>query len=181
VILLAFFFALAWLPLFMIRTETLSAALPLYSRSERLSVYGARIFMSIHMTVACVWVSLIEAPSWRTITGCTIFVSGIAFWLWTRVAIGPVRVRTLPTDPPVRFQRNGPFGVVRNPLYFGLLVSAAGPAIVIGAPLPFVTLGLAAIVFAIRAHQDEARLHALVGEAYASYCRDVKRLVPFVW
>jgi protein-S-isoprenylcysteine O-methyltransferase Ste14 len=182
VILLAFAFALGWLPLFMIRTESLSAALPFYSRSERLSVFAARIIMSVHMTVACWSVSLTAAaPWWRTVAGITIFLLGMAFWVWARVAIGPIRVRTLPTDPPARLRRDGAFGLVRNPLYFGLLVSAAGPAIVAGTALPFATLTLAVIVFALRARQEEVRLHAQLGQAYATYCRDVKRLLPFVW
>ena len=33
----------------------------------------------------------------------------------------------------------------------------------------------------IRAEQEERRLHAQLGPAYADYCRTVKRLIPFVW
>ena len=70
---------------------------------------------------------------------------------------------------------------MRNPLYFSYLVCAAGPAIVAARPILLVSLAACFAALAMRAAQEERRLHAQLGASYAAYCRDVKRLIPFVW
>jgi protein-S-isoprenylcysteine O-methyltransferase Ste14 len=38
-----------------------------------------------------------------------------------------------------------------------------------------------AVAIGVRALQEEKRLRAQLGAQYEDYCREVKRLVPFVW
>jgi len=70
---------------------------------------------------------------------------------------------------------------VRNPLFFGYLVAAAAPLIVAARPVLLISFAGCVAVLTIRAVQEERRLHTQVGPRYAEYCRDVKRLIPFVW
>ena len=179
--LLALVFGLGWIPLWVFRAEKLTAALPYYSAAERSWVGYAPAILAAHTSIACVVLSLTSPPLWRAAIGLILFAVAMGFWFWARAQIGPLRATRLPDQPPPILRRDGPFGVVRNPLYLGYLAVAAAPALTAGEPLLAVSFAACFAALAMRAAQEERRLHALLGPAYADYCRDVKRLIPFVW
>jgi len=179
---LGLLFGSGWLLLHYYRAENVSAALPHYSRTERFWVRLTVIVVSLHVTAACVTVSLVrEVPAWRAASGLALYAAALAFWLWGRMLIGPLHVQRLPEEPPLQLRRAGAFGIVRHPLYLGVLGAAAAPLLV--APRAYLVLSLAgvAVVLGVRAVQEERRLYAQLGAPYAAYCSEVKRLIPFVW
>ena len=179
---LALLFTLAWVPLFLVRTQPLRDAFWLYTPSERLTVVGTPVAMSVHMTIACVMVSLANPVSpWRAALAISVFAAGMALWFWARAMISALRVRRLPDEPPLQLHRHGAFGIVRHPLYLSYLIAAAAPLVLVPRPVLGFTYALCAGAFAWRAVQEEHRLHTQVGPAYAAYCRQVKRLLPLVW
>ena len=178
---LAFGLALGWIPLYVFRTEAWSVSLQHYSGVERRSVQWTPVVFAVHVTLGCILVSRSEPSLWRATAGAGLFVVGAAFWFWARLQIGPLRTTRLPDEPPIRFRRDGAFGIVRNPLYFGYLLAAAAPALVAARPVLLVTLAACCVALIVRAAQEERRLHAQLGSVYAEYCRSVKRLIPFVW
>lgn len=181
-IVLAAAFGFGWLPLFVFRTEALTEAFPMYTARERLSVTLTPLVLALHVTGLCVAISLTpHIPRFSAVLGLTLFVAAIAFWFWGRMMIGPLRVRRLPDEPPLRLQQHGAFGVVRHPLYFGYLLAAAAPLAVVPRPLFVLTFALCGVTLMVRAVQEERRLRAQVGAPYDAYCRKVKRLIPFVW
>jgi protein-S-isoprenylcysteine O-methyltransferase Ste14 len=180
-LLLALLFALGWIPLYAWRAEAMQAALPHYAGAERRWVRLTPTVIGTHVTLACLTVSLSDPSRWRAALGAALFAAGVAFWFWGRRQIGPLRVTRLPDQPPLALRRDGAFGLVRNPLYFGYLVAAAAPLVVVTRPYLVVTFAACFAALAVRAAQEEQRLHAQLGPAYADYCRAVKRLVPFVW
>jgi protein-S-isoprenylcysteine O-methyltransferase Ste14 len=136
----------------------------------------------LHMTSVCLALSLTSDIAWWSAgLGLALFGSAIAFWFWGRRMIGPLRVRRLPDEPPLQLQRKGAFGIVRHPLYFSYLVAAAAPLAVIPRPQFLLTFAICCVALTMRAVQDEQRLRAQVGPPYEAYCREVKRLIPFVW
>jgi protein-S-isoprenylcysteine O-methyltransferase Ste14 len=179
--LLAAIFGLGWIPLFAFRAESMSDALPYYAAAERRWVKLSPAIVATHVTLSCLLVSLSEPPPWRAALGVSCFVIALAFWFWARAQIGPLRATRLPEDRPRELRRDGPFALVRNPLYLGYLVAAAAPAIVAAQPVLLLTFAACFAGLATRAAQEEARLHRQLGAAYADYCRQVKRLIPFVW
>jgi protein-S-isoprenylcysteine O-methyltransferase Ste14 len=175
-------FGLGWIPLFAFRAEAMRAALPYYSARERFWVRTAPLLMALHVTLACTAVSLLpRLPRGRAVLGAALFAAALRFWWRARRQIGPLHRRPLPNDAPPLLRRDGPFGLVRNPLYLAYLVAAAAPAIVAAAPLLLVTWSAAFAALAVRAMQEERRLHDQLGPAYAQYCREVKSLIPFLW
>jgi len=175
-------FGLGWIPLFVFRAEALTEALPSYTPGERWWVTLTPVLLAVHMVSVCVAMSLTADITWAAAAaGVLLFASAIAFWFWGRLMIGPLRVRRLPTEPPSRLQRRGAFGVVRHPLYFAYLLAAAAPLAVVPRPLFVLTFALGSAALAVRAEQEERRLRAQVGAPYDDYCREVKRLIPFVW
>lgn len=179
---LSVLFALGWIPLFFFRAESLQEALPYYSAAERRWVWLTPAMVATHATLAAIAVSYTAPlPWWRAGLGVAVFGAGIAFWFWGRRQIGPLGRTRLPDEPPGELRRDGAFGLVRNPLYFGYLVAAAGPVIVAARPLFALTWLACFAALTVRAEQEERRLHDQLGPIYADYCRDVKRLIPFVW
>jgi protein-S-isoprenylcysteine O-methyltransferase Ste14 len=180
--LLSVVFGLGWVPLFVFRAEALGESLPSYRGGERFWVLASPVILAVHVTASCLVLTLTpDITAVRAGVSVLVFAAGMAFWLWARATIGPLRIRRLPDQPPERLRRDGPFGVVRNPLYFGVLVAAAAPAIAAAEPLLAVSYASSVAALAVRAIQEERRLHAQLGPAYEAYCRDVRCLIPFVW
>ena len=180
--LLAIVFTLGWVPLWIFRAETVTDALPFYDRNERFWVYAIVGFLSAHITAACLTLTLRPPPpAGRCALAAVVFASGVSFWLWGRALIGPLGEPRLPEEPPLMLRRDGAFGVVRHPLYFGVLVAASAPVIATARIEIAATFVLAAAAVVARALQEEQRLRAQLGEQYDAYCREVKRLIPFVW
>lgn len=181
-VLLGAAFGLGWLPAFVFRAEALREALPLYSAAEQRSATLTPLILALHVSLACALVSFTNPlPPRRAAVGIVLFALGFGFWLWGRLQISPLRQKRLPDQPPLHLRRDGAFGLVRNPLYFAYLLMAAAPVLVSAQPLAVFTWLAAFAALAVRAEQEERRLHAQVGPAYADYCRRVKRLIPFVW
>lgn len=179
---LSVLFALGWIPLFLFRVESRNDALPLYSAAERRWVTLAPAVVATHATLAAVAVSMTAPlPLWRAAAGAALFIAGIGFWFWGRRQIGPLGRTRLPDEPPRQLRRDGAFGLVRNPLYLGYLIAAAAPVVVAARPVFALTWLACFAALAIRAAQEEERLHTQLGPVYAEYCRRVKRLIPFVW
>lgn len=174
-------FAVGWIPLFLYRAEAMGEALPYYSAAERRWVRLAPMLIAVHTSLACILLSLASPPRWRALGGLALFAAAALFWAWARAQIGPFRDTRLPDQAPIVLRRDGPFGVVRNPLYLAYLVAAAAPALVAARPILALTFAGCVAGLAIRAAQEERRLHAQLGALYADYCRGVKRLIPFLW
>lgn len=180
-LLLALGYALGWLPMFLLRVEAVGEGMRTYPREERIGIVLAPLVLSAHVTLACLWMSLGAPPSLAAAAlGAACFAAALAFWLWGRRQIGPLRQLRPPAAAPLVFRREGAFGIVRHPLYAAFLLAAAAPLPLVGARL---LPGLAACVgvLALRAVQEERHLRRHLGAAYDDYCRRVRRLIPFVW
>lgn len=180
--LLAVVFGLGWVPMFVFRAEEQREAMEFYSAAERFWVRAAPLIVGIHVTIACLFVTrLAPLPVGRALLGLALYLGAIAFWFRARTQISPLRQRRLPDEAPPVLRRDGPFGVVRNPLYLAYLIAAAAPVLVAGRPVLIITWLAALAALIVRADQEERRLHALLGPVYAEYCRHVPRLLPRVW
>lgn len=83
-------------------------------------------------------------------------------------------------DPPAGagLRTDGPYGLVRHPLYCGLLAAATGVAVLRRRPEPLVALGVLSGVLHLKAGAEERRLEARFGAAYRDYAARTPRLVP---
>ena len=178
---LALLFAAGWLPVLRLRAETWGDALPEYEPGERVWVVASFVILTTHFTLGCMAATAAPITVWRALASAAVFVGGMGVWLWGRSGIGPIGVRRVPSQSPGEFRRDGAFAVVRNPMYLGTLLASGAP--VVATPKPALLLGFAlcGLALSMRAIQDERRLHRQLGPAYAEYCREVKRLIPFIW
>ena len=106
--------------------------------------------------------------------------AGIAFAWWARVHLGRLWSGAVTRKPDHRVVDTGPYGIVRHPIYTGLLLSVFATAAAKGT-LPGIA-GAALLLLGIRlkAGLEERFLTAELGEAaYGDYRRRVPVLLPF--
>ena len=76
---------------------------------------------------------------------------------------------------------DGPYAICRNPMLLGVLVYYLGVVILLasaGATIVFIAFML---IMMVQVSREEKRLEEDFGEAYSSYRRATKRLIPFLW
>ena len=96
---------------------------------------------------------------------------GIAVRLWSAGYVGGCKKRRIVTDGPYRF--------IRNPLYAGSFLIAAGMCLLGGSwTAALVALLLFAALFHATVAVEEHTLETWFGEEYLSYVRRVPRYVP---
>jgi protein-S-isoprenylcysteine O-methyltransferase Ste14 len=180
---LAVVYTIGWIPLYWIRAESLQAALIQYGQNEGIAAVSTSVAVSVHVTLSCLTLCFTNEPIplWSAGLMILIYGAGLAYWVAARRLIAPLDVRRLPEEAPVELCRHGAFGLVRNPLYFGILICISAPLAAVPRLYLAATFIICFAALALRALQDEARMLAQLGEPYEDYCRNVKRLIPFVW
>jgi protein-S-isoprenylcysteine O-methyltransferase Ste14 len=123
---------------------------------------------------------VIPANGWTLAAGLAITALGLGFAVWARVHLG----RNWSSRPTIRVGhtliRTGPYRVVRNPIYTGLLVGFTGTAIVIGAFWAFVLILFLTAAFLMRIREEEKLLVDEFAEEYEKYRREVRALIPYL-
>lgn len=114
------------------------------------------------------------------IAGATICVCGLAFTLWARQTLAGNWSSDVTFKQDHELIRRGPYGLVRHPIYTGLLVMFLGTAIFIGELRGVVSLLLITLGFWIKLSQEERLMLQHFPETYPVYRREVKALIPFV-
>jgi protein-S-isoprenylcysteine O-methyltransferase len=75
----------------------------------------------------------------------------------------------------------GPYRFIRHPSYTGAFLQFLGIALCVGNIYSMLMLVPIVLVFSYRMRVEEVALERGLGEAYASYRRRTKRLIPFVY
>lgn len=119
-------------------------------------------------------------PRWAAWLCVGIEAAGFAFTWWARLALGELWSSSVTRKERHEIVRTGPYGLVRHPIYTGLLAAALGLAIQAGALAGF--LGVASMTFGfwLKARLEERLLSETLGPAYADYRRTTPMLAPFL-
>ena len=114
-------------------------------------------------------------------TGIVLTIAGLGFSAWARSHLGRYWSSMVMVKVGHRLIRTGPYRIVRNPMYTGILVAFVGAAIAIGELLAFVALviGCASIWVKIKA-EEEILAEKFSGE-YLQYKQDVRAaIIPYI-
>jgi protein-S-isoprenylcysteine O-methyltransferase Ste14 len=115
------------------------------------------------------------------ITGIVLTIAGLGCSAWARNHLGRYWSSMVMIKVGHQLIRTGPYRIVRNPMYTGLLIAFTGAAIAIGELLAVVALviGFASVWVKIKA-EEEILLEKFGGE-YLQYKRDVRgAIIPYV-
>ncbi len=105
--------------------------------------------------------------------GLLLALAGL-WWLGDNLSILPH-----PKDDAVLVQ-SGAYGVVRHPIYSGLITGAVGWALLNTSVMTLIYAGVLLIFFDIKSRREERWLGRKFPE-YADYQRRVHKLIPFVY
>jgi protein-S-isoprenylcysteine O-methyltransferase Ste14 len=114
------------------------------------------------------------------ILGAVMCAFGIGFAIWSR------RVLAESWSPVVALRdchalvQNGPYAIIRHPIYFGFIMAAVGMILVLGEVRALVLLFDIGVFFR-RMKPEEEILRATYPDDYPEYERRVKRLLPCIW
>lgn len=109
-----------------------------------------------------------------------IFLAGLAFAVWARVALGSNWSAEVAFKQDQELIQVGPYAIVRHPIYTGLLMMALATAVHYGRAAGMVLFVLLCFGAWLKSRQEEKLMTAHFPEAYRAYRRRVHALVPFV-
>jgi protein-S-isoprenylcysteine O-methyltransferase Ste14 len=105
---------------------------------------------------------------------------GFAFSWWARIYLGPLWSGQVTTKTDHRVIDSGPYGIVRHPIYTGLLLAIYGTVAAKGTVLGLAGGLLVTIGLWMKARLEERWLRQEIGpEAYDAYRHRVPMLLPF--
>jgi len=118
-----------------------------------------------------------QAVSWALTAIC---VAGFAFTWWARLTLGDLWSSSVQRKHDHTIVQSGPYGLVRHPIYTGLIVSLVALALQIGESASLLGAAVLGFGFWMKARLEERFLAAELGQSvYAEYRRRTPMLVPF--
>ena len=125
-------------------------------------------------------IRFVPAAPWICWTGLSLTIAGCSLAAWSRVFLGSNWSATVTIKQSHELIRRGPYALVRHPIYAGFLAAVLGTAIEVGEIRGLAALAVAFFGWWQKAGQEEQFLRDQFPNAYPQYCREVKRLIPFL-
>ena len=155
------------------------------SLSSAIPVLGFALAMKMRISPGRVllprWLGSIPGMPTIAWVGVVIGALGVLVRLWSVLTLRDRYTRTLLTGIDHVLESGGPYRFVRHPGYLGSLMCLNGIAVASGNLLVAIaSIAGTSLAYAYRIHVEDAMLLARFGASYASYCRHVRAIVPFV-
>jgi protein-S-isoprenylcysteine O-methyltransferase Ste14 len=114
------------------------------------------------------------------LVGIVLMIAGIALRAYAVHALGRSFTLTVATESGQQVMDRGPYRLVRHPSYSGSLITILGVLVACASPLALLALVPSLLGYAYRIRVEEEVLSKNLGEAYRSYRRRTRSLIPFV-
>lgn len=119
-------------------------------------------------------------PRWFGWLMLALGVAGAAFAWWARIHLGTLWSGRVTRKAEHRIVDTGPYGVVRHPIYTGLIAMLAATVLAFPGPINAIGAIVLIVSFVVKARLEERFLMQELGaEAYRDYRQRVPMLVPF--
>jgi len=126
-------------------------------------------------------IRVVPDSSLAGIIGIILTIAGLGFSAWARHHLGKYWSSMVMIKAGHRLIITGPYRVVRNPMYTGILIAFVGAAIAIGELPAFVALVIGIASIGVKIHAEEEILLEKFGREYLQYKRDVRAaIIPWV-
>lgn len=113
--------------------------------------------------------------------GATLCALGVGFAIWARRILAHNWNATVTRGEEQQLVRNGPYAVVRHPIYSGFLTALLGMLFALGEVRAVILLAGGAVVLLTKMKHEEAILDAAFPDDYRRYQQRVARLIPWIW
>ncbi len=118
---------------------------------------------------------------WFDVGGDGMQVLGLAFCIWARLHIRRNWSGMVTLKKDHTLVRSGPYGMVRHPIYSGLLLAFLGTALDHGDVAGIVGFVMLAVTWKQKSLVEERLMVQQFGAEYERYRGEVKGLIPRVW
>jgi protein-S-isoprenylcysteine O-methyltransferase Ste14 len=126
----------------------------------------------------------LDVPMWR-VPGAIqwalagLGAAGFAFTWWARIHLGRLWSSNVGRKADHRIVDTGPYGIVRHPIYTGIILAAAATAALRATALSWVGVALLTLGWYVKARMEERFLREQLGaDRYEAYATRVPMLVP---
>jgi protein-S-isoprenylcysteine O-methyltransferase Ste14 len=112
--------------------------------------------------------------------GLALVVAGLAFAIWARVHLGRNWSGIVTVKEGHELIRSGPYGLVRHPIYTGIITAVLGTAVISATVRAAIGVLIIAASFVMKSRVEERFMRETFGERYVRYREEVPALVPFI-
>jgi protein-S-isoprenylcysteine O-methyltransferase Ste14 len=112
--------------------------------------------------------------------GLVLVVTGLGFAVWARVHLGGNWSARITVKENHELIRSGPYGIVRHPIYAGLLLAILGTAISFGEWRGLLAFAFLTVSLLLKLRIEERFMAETFPDQYPRYCAEVPALIPFV-
>jgi len=160
-----------------VRTE------PIHSRLLHIVplMIAATLLFPSHVPLPVLSERFMPPAAWPFWVGAASTLAGILFTVWARVHLGRNWSGVVTVKEDHELIQSGPYGIVRHPIYSGLLLAFAGSALARGEWRGVVAVAIVAWAFWRKLRTEERWMRERFGSAYQSYSERVPALVPSIF
>lgn len=113
-------------------------------------------------------------------TLAVVVLAGFGVAWWARLYIGRMWSSRVTRKADHHVVDTGPYGLVRHPIYSGVILSAAATAAMRGTVRAWIGTAILVLGFYVKARLEEGFLREQLGPSYDDYAQRVSMLVPFL-
>jgi protein-S-isoprenylcysteine O-methyltransferase Ste14 len=156
---------------------------PAVSRILRALVFVAVTVLLSTTRIPLPWLYRQLWPSgiWAFWLGAAVTVGGLLFAVWARQHLGSNWSRSVTIKQGHELITTGPYGLVRHPIYTGILAGFLGTAIALSQVRGLLGFALILVVLWPKLHMEEKWMRSEFGETYAAYAHRTAALVPYLF
>lgn len=166
-----------------VNTKTTQRIEPVTSRILRVLAFLIAIVLLSTTRIPLPWLYLHPWPVgfWPFWVGVAVTVGGLVFAVWAREHLGRNWSRSVTIKEGHELITSGPYGVVRHPIYTGILAGFLGTAIAVSEVRGFLALALVFLALWAKLRMEEQWMRSQFGETYATYAHRTAALVPYLF
>jgi protein-S-isoprenylcysteine O-methyltransferase Ste14 len=168
------------------------AAAPFSRRTVRKETFASRaryvgpavllgFVLSPNLSVPWLDARWLPQEPWVGALSVAVTATGIGWAIWARFTLGKNWSGTVTVKEDHELIQRGPYGITRHPIYTGALLGIAGTLLTYGTIRAAIVVPFAVVILSFKMGVEEKFMSDQFGDAYASYRRRVKALIPFVW
>ena len=125
--------------------------------------------------------NIVSRGVWMAPAGALAVCGGLGFAVWARVALAGNWSGIVTLKEDHQLVRAGPYGVVRHPIYTGLLTALLGTALAVDQWRGVLSFCIITASFLAKIQTEETFMSHAFGKSHESYCRQTARLIPWIW
>jgi protein-S-isoprenylcysteine O-methyltransferase Ste14 len=113
--------------------------------------------------------------------GLLLSTLGLGLVFWSGLALGRFYSQEVTLQESHRLITHGPYRLIRHPRYLGIFIMGIGQSLLFRS---WIGIGLTALAMAVvlfRIHDEEALMRREFGAEWEAYCRNSKKMIPYLW